>query len=407
MTMSREDGNQNLKGLQLHLPAGLLAMLSSVKLCEEPQADTGTCGPESLIGHTIVSVGLGGDPYSVSGGQVFITGPYHGAPYGLSIVEPAKAGPFDLEKGTACDCVVVRANIEVDPNTADVTVTTDPEGPYAIPQILKGIPLQIKHVYVAIDRPGFTFNPTSCNPLAITGTLSSAEGANSVLSVPFQITDCAALAFKPKFTVSTSAHTSRKNGASLDVKLTYPNTPQGTETNIAKAKVQLPKRLPSRLKTLQKACLEQVFAANPAGCPAQSRVGMATAKSPVLPVALTGPAYFVSHGGAKFPELVVVLQGDNVTIDLRGETFISKKGITTSTFATVPDVPVSSFELKLPEGPYSALAANGDLCHGKLAIPTEFVAHDGATIHQNTKIAVTGCPHHRHPKTHTKKNSKS
>lgn len=201
------------------------------------------------IGHTIVSVGLGGDPYSVSGGQVFITGPYHGAPYGLSIVEPAKAGPFDLEQGTPCDCVVVRAKIEVDPNTADVTVTTDPEGPYAIPQILKGIPLQIKHVHVAIDRPGFTFNPTSCNPMAITGALSSAEGTQSALSVPFQVTDCAALAFKPKFSVSTSARTSRKNGASLDVKLTYPNTPQGTETNIAKGKVQLPKRLPSRLKT--------------------------------------------------------------------------------------------------------------------------------------------------------------
>jgi hypothetical protein len=386
MTMSREDGNQDLRSVTLRMPPGLSALISSVKLCGEEQANAGTCGPESEIGETVVSVGLGGDPFSVKGGRVYLTGPYQGAPFGLSIVNPAKAGPFDLGK------VVVRAKIEVDPNTADVTVVTDAEGPYAIPHILDGIPLQIKHVNVTINRPGFTFNPTDCNPLALTGTLTSTQGASSTLNVPFQITNCGALAFKPKLTVSTSGHTSRQNGASLNVKLAFPNTPLGSEANIAKAKFQLPKRLPSRLKTLQKACTEQVFAANPAGCPAQSRVGQATAHTPVLPVPLSGPAYFVSHGGAKFPELVFVLQGDNVTIDVHGETFISKQGITTSTFSTVPDVPVSSFEVTLPEGPYSALAANGNLCKGKLTLPTEFVAQDGAVIHQNTKIGVTGCP---------------
>jgi uncharacterized repeat protein (TIGR01451 family) len=401
MTMTREDGNQNLKAIKLHMPPGLLGTLSKVKLCEEPQADEGTCGPESEIGQTIVSVGLGGDPFTVTGGKVFVTGPYEGAPYGLSIVNPAKAGPFDLGK------VVVRAKIEVDPQTAELTVTTDSSGSYAIPQMLKGIPLQIKHVNVTVDRQGFTFNPTNCNPLAITGTLTSAQEATSALKVPFQVTDCAALAFKPKFTISTSAHHTRADGASLDVKLTYPNTPQGTETNIARAKVQLPKRLPSRLTTLQKACTEAVFDANPAKCPADSMVGSATLKTPVIPVTLNGPAYFVSHGNAKFPELIVVLQGDNVTIELHGETFISKKGITTSTFGATPDAPFSSFELKLPEGPYSALAANGNLCKGTLTIPTEFVAQDGAKINQKTKIAVTGCPKKvKHHKKTTKKGKK-
>ena len=119
MTMSREDGNQNLDAIQLKMPPGLLGTLSSVKLCEEAQADAGTCGPESLIGHTTVSVGLGGNPYTVTGGEVFITGPYKGAPYGLSIVNPAKAGPFNLGK------VVVRAKIEVNPENAALTITSD------------------------------------------------------------------------------------------------------------------------------------------------------------------------------------------------------------------------------------------------------------------------------------------
>ncbi|HEV3323506.1 MAG TPA: hypothetical protein VG147_15080 [Solirubrobacteraceae bacterium] len=399
MAMSREDGNQQLQGIQLHMPPGLLGMLSSVKLCEEPQADQGECGEESKIGETTVSVGLGGDPYSVTGGRVFVTGPYAGAPYGLAIEEPAKAGPFDLEHtkshSPGCDCLVVRARIEVNPVTTALTVTTNsPAEGYAIPVILEGIPLQIKHVYVAVDRPSFTFNPTDCNPLKITGGLTSAEGASASLEVPFQITDCAALAFKPKFAVSTSAHSSRVDGASLDTTVTYPSTPQGTEADIAKVKVSLPAKLPARLTTLQKACPEQTFAEHPTDCPAASRVGEATAKTPVLPTPLGGPAYFVSHGGAKYPELVIELTGDNVTIDLHGETAISKKGVLTSTFNTVPDAPFSSFELLLPEGPYSALTANGaNLCKaGKLIMPTELVAQDDAVIHQSTRLSVTGCP---------------
>ena len=119
----------------------------------------------------------------------------------------------------------------------------------------------------------------------------------------------------------------------------------------------------------------------------------------------------------------MVLQGDGVTIDLVGETFISKSGITSSTFKTVPDQPVRSFELELPEKQYSALAANTDLCaptktvtvkkkvtvkvHGRkktetrrvketqpvsLEMPTEFVGQNGAVVKQTTKIGVTGCP---------------
>ena len=101
MTMSREDGEQQLQGIQLHMPPGLLGRLSSVPLCPEAQADAGTCAEASKIGETMVSVGLGGNPYTVTGGRVYITGPYHGAPYGLAIEEPAKAGPFDLENTTA------------------------------------------------------------------------------------------------------------------------------------------------------------------------------------------------------------------------------------------------------------------------------------------------------------------
>ncbi len=414
-TISREDGEQNLQSVTLHMPPGVSGLLSAVKLCPEAQANEGSCGPESEIGETIVSAGIGADPVAVRGGKVYLTEKYDGAPFGLSIVDPVKAGPFDLEHDTSkpseympsCDCVVVRAKIEVDPLTAALSVTTDPSGPHAIPHLIDGVPVQIKKVNVLINRPGFTFNPTDCAPLSIAGTLSSAEGASAALSVPFQVANCAALAFKPKFAAATKAHNTRTEGASLTTTVTYPDTPQGTEANIAKVKVSLPAKLPARLTTLQKACPEKTFAENPANCPAAARVGEATTKTPVLPDPLSGPAYFVSHGGAKYPELVIVLQGDNVTIDLHGETAISKKGVLTSTFNAVPDAPFSTFELTLPEGTYSALTANGaHLCKlGALHMPTELTAQDGAVIKQDTKVTITGCPKQKVVK-HTAKKGK-
>jgi hypothetical protein len=388
MTVSREDGQQAIKNFQLHMPPGVSGLLNGVKLCGETEANTGTCGPDSLIGETTVSVGVGGDPYSVTGGKVYITGPYEGASFGVSVVVRAKAGPYDL--GT----VVVRGTIAVDPITAALTVTIDGTGPYKVPTILDGIPLQIRHINFTTTRPGFTFNPTDCDPLSVTGSMSSTEGATAPLSVPFQVTNCAILGFKPGFKVSTAGKTSRKSGASLSVKLTYPKAAFGSQANIKSVKVDLPKQLPSRLTTLQKACTAAQFQANPAGCPADSMVGHATAITPLIPVPLTGPAYFVSYGGTKFPELVIVLQGYGVTLDLHGETFINKAGITSSTFHTVPDAPVGSFELTLPQGPYSALAASGNLCKSTLKMPTAFTAQNGATIKQSTPITVMGCAKH-------------
>jgi hypothetical protein len=279
---------------------------------------------------------------------------------------------------------VVRATITVNPLTTALTVTTDP-----LPQIIDGIPLRLRKTNVTINRPGFIFNPTDCAQLHITATISGSQGTQTEESAPFAVSGCAGLPFGPKFSVATSGKTSRAGGASLDAKL---SVPAGAQSNIARVKVELPKQLPSRLTTLQKACPDTVFDVNPAACPADSAIGAVQAVTPILPVALRGPVYFVSHGGAAFPNLVAVLQGYGVRVDLVGETYISPAGITSSTFTNVPDVPVSSFELFLPEGKDSALAANGNLCKSKLTMPTLFVAQDGAQLKQSTPIEVTGCP---------------
>jgi hypothetical protein len=385
-TFSRNDADQRIDHAQVKTPAGLSGMLSNVPLCGEPQASEGTCSAASQIGHVTVGVGSGAAPLFLPiPGQppnpVYLTGPYKGAPFGMSFVIPAVAGPYNL--GT----VVVRATISVDPSTAALTVTSDP-----LPTIIDGIPIQVKTVNVVIDRPDFVFNPTNCAPMSIAASATSREGSTASFSSPFQVTGCGDLAFKPVFKVSTSGKTSKARGASLDARVSFPKGALGTQANIAKVKVDLPKQLPSRLTTLQKACTAATFNANPGGCPAASVIGVVKAVTPTLPTTLTGPVYFVSHGGAAFPDLVIVLQGDGVRVDLTAATFISKAGITSSTFKTIPDVPVSSFELYLPEGPYSALTANRNLCTSKLTMPTVFTAQNGLTMRQSTRIAVTGCP---------------
>ena len=416
LNLSRQDREQYVKGIQVHTPPGLLGMLSSVPLCGAGEAEAGTCPEASKIGTTRVASGAGSHPFEIEG-NVYLTGPYRGAPFGLSIVTDAVAGPFNL------GVVIVRARIAVNPENSTLTITTDETGPRAIPQILDGVPLRLQRVTVDIDRPGFMFNPTNCGAQEITAVISGSQDARANVSSPLAVGGCKSLEFKPKFAVSTSGKTSKAAGASLDVKLSYPSGSVGSEANIALAKVELPKQLPSRLTTLQKACLAATFEANPANCPVASIVGIVKANTPLLPVELSGPVYFVSHGGEAFPSLIVVLQGDGVRVDLTGSTFISKAGITSSTFKTVPDVPVNTFEIYLPEGPYSALAANGNLCdettmvttkhkvtkkvHGRtvhttvttratkpasLLMPSEFVAQNGAVLKQSTKVEVTGCP---------------
>jgi hypothetical protein len=296
-------------------------------------------------------------------------------------VTPAVAGPFNLGD------VTVRSTINVDPNTAAVTITSDP-----FPTIIKGVPAQVKQVNVTVDRAGFQFNPTSCTPMAITGTLTGSEGGSHGVSSPFQVGNCASLPFSPKLTASVSGQGSKVNGTTFTVKV---ESARG-QANIAKTFLQLPIALPSRLSTIQQACLSATFEANPARCGEGSNIGFAVAHTPVLKKPLVGPAYLVSHGNAAFPDVEFVLQSEGITVVLDGKTDI-KNGITYSRFETVPDAPVETFETVLPAGPHSALTANVpesenfNLCKTPLDMPTEITGQNGTVLKQTTKIALTGC----------------
>lgn len=397
VTISRGEHDQPLGRLSMSLAPGLLGMISRVTPCAGAAAEAGTCAPASQIGHVSLSAGAGPDPVSLPQAgdpedPVYLTAPYGNAPFGLAIVLHIQVGPLDL--GT----VVVRAGIYVDRLTTQLTIVSGP-----LPSIVGGVPLDLRMLTISLDRPEFMFNPSNCNRLEVTGTITSSAGTSAAVSSPLQATDCGALPFAPAIFASTSGKTSRVDGASLYVKIVDPHG----EAVAGKVKVDLPKQLPARLTTLNKACTNAVFEANPAACPSASRVASALTSLPMLANPLAGPAYLVSHGGAKFPELVVVLQGEGIRMDLHGETFISPAGITSSTFDSIPDVPVNYFEITLPEGPDSALAANGPLCRDKLKMPNAFVGENGAVIHRTTPIAVTGCPKARKRPAHSRKQRRS
>jgi len=380
LNVQRNDGQQYLSQVKTVLPAGLVGLIPSVTQCGEPQAEKGECTGASQIGTVNVSAGAGSHPYGFFG-NVYLTGPYGGAPFGLSIVVPAVAGPFSLGN------VVTRGTLNVEPYTARVVVTS------TLPTIVKGVPLRLRGISVEVNKQGFLQNPTNCGVLAtettLTGTptLPPVSGATQSLSSPFQVSNCDKLAFKPSFGSAAGAKTSKAGGASLETTL---NVPAG-DANVKSVVVQLPRQLPSRLTTLQQACPEKTFAANPYNCPSGSFVGGVRANTPTLAAKLKGPAILVSHGGRAFPDLDLLLEGEGVRVILLGNTDI-KNGITTTTFASPPDVPVTSITVNLPLGAHSALSANGNVCASKLTMPTTVVGQSGSTFKQNTTIRINNCP---------------
>ncbi len=130
-----------------------------------------------------VQAGAGSAPYTFNG-TVYMTGPYDGAPFGVSIVVPAVAGPFNLGN------VVTRGTININQTTAQVTEES------TLPTIYKGIPLRMRSLSVDVNRQGFLYNPTNCSVLATESSLTSTSGTvQSGLVSPFQVERCSSLAF--------------------------------------------------------------------------------------------------------------------------------------------------------------------------------------------------------------------
>lgn len=372
VAFSRTDGDQLLGGITAELPAGLLGRIASVPLCPDAQASAGTCADASRIGTVSTQAGAGPLPLPLPG-RVYLTGPYKGAPFGLSIVVPAIAGPFDL--GT----VVVRAAIFVDPTTAALRIVSDP-----LPTILDGIPLQIRSVNILIDRPGFMRNPTSCAPSEITAAIQSTAGAVANVSSRFQVADCAALPFAPKMAIRLTNRSQTTDGRhpGLDVFVTQ----SSGQANLKKVVAKLPLSLALDPENTQSLC--EYADGLKDNCPPSSEIGTAEVVTPLLKKHLYGKVYFVrgvrfnSKGRAirTLPTLLILLRGE-INLDLRASSTVDREGRLVTTFDNVPDAAISGFRMQLRGGKHGILVVTDgkNVCKGTQTTDVESDGQNGKT----------------------------
>lgn len=381
LRLRRADGSQEIKGLNLSLPLGLAARFAGVAECPaaalaaaegksgKAEQASPSCPVSSQLGTVNVGAGAGPAPFYAQG-HAYLSGPYKGAPLSMAIITPAVAGPFDL--GT----VVVRAALEVNPETAQGSVTSDP-----IPTILDGIPLDIRSIAVNIDRNQFTLNPTSCEAKAVTGNTVSTLGQSASLSNRFQVGGCSNLGFKPKLSLQLKGGTKRGDHPALLSTLTYP---KGSYANIASAQVALPHSEFLDQGHIRTVCTRVQFAASQ--CPKRSIYGYAKAITPLLDQPLQGPVYLRSSSH-QLPDLVADLNGQ-IHFVLDGRTDSIRGGLRSS-FETVPDAPVSKFTLELTGGKKKGLLENStDLCKGTHKATANFIAQNGKLSELRPVLAV-------------------
>lgn len=387
LKVTRPDGSQRFKQLDLTMPKGLTGRIAGIPYCSEAaiaQAKSRevpnkgaleqarpSCPAASEVGSLTVGAGAGISPFYAAG-HAYLAGPYKGAPISFVFITPAVAGPFDL------GAVVARAAAYVDPETTQIHAVSDP-----LPAIIAGVPLDLRSIALKLGRPQFTLNPTSCLPASVLGSLNSTLDQTASLSDPFQVGGCGSLKFAPKLSISLKGPTKRGRFPALKAVLNYPQGP--SYANTAKAQVTLPHGEFIEQAHFKTICTRVQFAAN--ACPAGSIYGRAKAYTPLLDNPVAGPVYLRSSSH-ELPDLVFALKGQ-VDAVLVGRVDTGKnKGLRT-TFESTPDVPVSKVILEMQGGKKGLLVNSENICsrpqraivnltaqNGKVSATTPLVKND-------------------------------
>jgi hypothetical protein len=348
------------------LPPGLTIALKGANYCPDSvlaaagldSASAPACPGSSRIGSVLVGAGPGPSPLYLEPGDVFLAGPYEGAPLSLALSVPARVGPFDL------GAVIVRAPLRIDPRSLRVEI-----GVGRLPRMLAGIPLKIRDLRVAIDRPGFVHNPSRCAQSTITATVSSVEGMTVRPSSPFAVTGCRRLGFAPKLSLAFSGAPTRRGG---HPRLRAVVTAGRGDANIARMSLTMPETELLDSTHIRGICGRRQFAAE--SCPARSIYGYARAWSPLLEKPLRGPVYLRSSNHM-LPDLVASLDGQ-IHADLAGR-IDSPGGRLRATFWAVPDVPLSRFVLTMRGGGRGLLVNNTELCSAAPRATARFGGQNG------------------------------
>lgn len=378
--LTRDDQDQEITRIDTTLPPGVIAKIAGVPFCTEAtiasistaegsgraELTKPACPAASRIGTVNVGVGAGAHP-TYFPGQVYLAGPYKGAPLSLAVAVPAVVGPFDFGS------VVVRAAVEVDPETAVVRVVSDP-----LPTIVHGVLLRVRDIRLRMDRPDTTLNPTSCDRMAVGASVFGSSGATASLSNPFQVGGCKRLKFKPRLSLRLKGGAKRGDYPALQATLRA----RRGDANIGRVSVRLPHSSFLAQEHIGTICTRVQFAADK--CPAASIYGYATARTPLLDEPLKGPVYLRSSSHP-LPDLVADLNG-RIEVVLVGRIDSKNQGLRT-TFATVPDAPVTKFTLKMKGGKRGLLVNSRNICKRPGRALVKMVAHNGKTLLTKPRLA--------------------
>ncbi len=388
--LAREDGSQRFAKVQATLPAGLTAKLAGVAQCSEAEiakarsrevpnrgaaeiADP-SCPAASQIGSVDVAAGAGPNPFHATG-EVYLAGPHKDAPLSAAIIAPAVAGPFDL--GT----VVTRVALYLDPETARVRAVSDP-----VPQLIDGVPLDLRQVSMQVDRPSFSLNPTSCDEESFAGELTSALGSIAALSERFQAGGCKSLPYKPKLSTRLFGPTHRGGHPSLRAIFTA----KPGEANTARISFALPRSEFIDQAHFRTICTRVQFAAK--ACPAGSVYGHIKAITPLLDSPLEGPVYLRSSSH-ELPDLVAALHGppsEPVEIDLDGRVDSVNGGVRTI-FAAVPDAPVTKATVTMQGAKKGLFQNSTNLCAAPHRATLKLDGQNGKA-HDTQPLLKVSCP---------------
>ncbi|MDO9407852.1 hypothetical protein [Patulibacter sp.] len=377
----RNDGDQFLSGLKATLPQGMTAKIKGVTQCTDAQIAAEACPASSRIATVKVQAGPGAAPYALSG-PAYLTGSYKGGAFGTVAIIRAVAGPYDLGN------VVVRQALRIDPETAQVTVDSDP-----LPQIKEGILLRLRNLTLDVDRPNFLRNPTSCGTQKITTTVTGNAGTAVNRDAGLSFNNCKALPFRPKISLKFGNKTQMKKDRHPQVVAKV--TQFESEAGIKSTQVALPKQVALQASNAQALC-EKADAAKDA-CPKKSIIGSAKATTTILNRQLTAPIYFVkgtrtTAAGkevATLPTLYIPLDGE-ARVNLRAVTSVSRNRLVT-TFPSIPDQPITSFELKIDGGKNGIIAATTNLCTAKEKASSRFVSWSGKKAPTRKTKITTSC----------------
>jgi hypothetical protein len=385
--LNRPDGDQALRGFELHLPDGELAKIKGVPLCSDADAAGASCPAGSRIGSVEATTGPGPEPFTIPAPgkarpTIYLAGPYQDAPFSIVTEVPAQAGPFDL------GVLAVRNGLAVEPETGRAVVKADP-----LPQFFEGVGIAYRRLHAVVDRPEFTINPTDCRELAVTSDVTSTQGTVAHPQARFQVDGCKALKFKPKLTLKLRGGTKRAEYPALTAVLKA----RKGDANITFTSVALPHSEFLAQEHIGTICTRVQFSADK--CPKGSVYGKAKAITPLLDKPLSGPVYLRSSDHP-LPDLVAKL-GGQLEIDLVGR-IDSKHGGIRTTFESVPDAPVSKFVLQMKGGAKGLLTNSTDICRAARRATVAMQAQNGRKVNLRPVLVSKDCgnkklgKHHKH-----------